>query len=128
MWIEWPITFPSLVPTLEAIVQEIRNVTGLDDILLEKNGIVAHPLFKKPQFCIDVSEKPGDIDILMSGSGKINYLFEATIAACENPGGHCDFKIDPLARKKWSDVKDKYEDKKLLNTTDWPDDEWVPHG
>jgi hypothetical protein len=122
MIITFNIKFEKPLPKSEDILKELRNNTGLEDIDYGSSGsrtfIVTHPLFLKPVFSL-IFESELDQITLWLKQNSINYLMEATLATLIKLGGIYEFNFNELAKKKWIEVKDVYQNRKLFPDGDF---------
>jgi len=66
--------------------------------------------------------KEGMISLHLMGRIERSYLFDATLAALVSWGGVLDTEINPLAFRQWNEVKDKYQNIRIVDWDGtWPE-------
>lgn len=118
MIVSHKVKFDGIIPKPEAVLDELRKITGLNDIKYIEVGtrkyVLNHPLFDSPIVSLIFDSDTSEV-ILWTKSLEVNYLIEAGVAALISIGGKYDFKINELAWGKWDEVKDVYKTRIIGN-------------
>ena len=102
------VKFGKHVPSIELILETVREISGLQNIVLnDRKDILVHPDFTKRQFFIYADDCSVS---LVRGWDDPWYLLDATISALIMLGGKYNGELSKWGQQKWINVKDNYPD------------------
>lgn len=120
------IVFAEKKPNYNQIIGKLKEVTGLNfevEYTPSQALIINHPDFKQFQFVI-IPLRDTNTIIVSTGQYHVWYLLEATLAVLTLLGGKSSTPFSEDGYRKWDEVKNTYQVKKLIDWDGkWPDEE-----